>query len=328
MTPRRITIVVNSRGEVSERLKTWLLASEALRRGYDVYACGVQDLSLQSDAGVVVTAQPLLASDVSEPVIGVKGPTLSYALEARDVVLIRTNPGRDTQHASLHHAALHMLQHAQSRNTLVLNDPAALMRFATKAYLFDLPAEHCPQGIASADGKQLLDYARKLASAFIVKPLVGSRGQGVFAFEDTTDSNLRSVFETLSATGMVLLQSFVPEAKHAEYRVVFVGGEPLSRGQDIVAVCRQASRGDFRNNVHAGARASASVLPEAYHPAARSVGAFLKARGIFLAGVDVSGGKVLEINVHSPGGWDGAEHSHGEFTRAIVDGIEHQLCRR
>jgi len=327
MTPRRITVLVNSRDETGERLKTWLLASEALRRGHDVYACGVQDLALDGNLGVVVTAQPLSASDGSEPVIGVKGSTTTYTLGAEDVVLIRTNPGRDSKHANLHHAALHILQHAQSNRTLVLNDPASLMRVATKTYLFDLPGEHCPQSFVSADGHQLLDYARKLTSAFVVKPLVGSRGQGVFTFENSTDSNLRSVIETLTATGMVLMQSFVPEAKHAEYRVVFVDGEPLRRDQAVVAVCRQASPGDFRNNVHAGASASASMLPEAYHPAARSVGTFLRERGIFLAGVDISGGKVLEINVHSPGGWDGAERSHGEFTRAILDGIEHQSCR-
>jgi glutathione synthase len=328
MTRSRITVLVNNREQTRERLKTWLLASEALKRGHDVYACGVQDLALESAAGVVVTAQSLAPSDAYEPVIGLSGAKATYALGANDIVLIRTNPGRDTKHSGLHHAALHILRHAQSKKALVLNDPAALLGFATKAYLLDLPREFCPQSLVSADISRLLEYAGALDSPFVVKPLVGSRGQGVFAFENSTDSNLRSVLETLTATGMVLLQTFVPEAKLAEYRVVFVAGEPLRRGRDIVAVCRQASGGDFRNNVHAGASAKSAVLPESFHPAVQGVTALLKLRGIFLAGVDMSGGIVLEINTHSPGGWDGAERSPGEFTRAILNAIEHQLCQQ
>ncbi len=322
MTSKRIFILVNHLRETQERLKTWLLAAEALRHGHEVYACGASDLELSSHEGLVLNAQALRPPEDYTPSILSDPQTQRYTLEPSDIVLVRTNPGRDAKHATLHHAILHMLIHAKRLGCLVLNDPETLLAFSTKTYLLNLPAELCPHSLISNDIARILDFAKALKAPFILKPLSGSRGQGVFMFENTSDSNIRSILETLSADGPLLVQEFVPEARDAEYRVFFLNGEPFARKGRMLAVRRNAAQGDFRNNVHAGAIDTADELPQQAYAAVHALGTFLKRQHLFWAGVDMAGTKVLEVNVFSPGGWDRIEQSQGEFTRAIVNAIE------
>ncbi|MCB9708524.1 MAG: hypothetical protein H6714_07065 [Myxococcales bacterium] len=322
MTVKRVTIVVNDRRETQERLKTWLLANEALSRGYQVHACGVSDLEATQAGGVWVNAQVLRAPSVVEPRILVDPGLCRYALGASEMVWIRSNPGRDREHAQQHEAALHLLSLAKRGGTFVLNDPDVLLRFSSKTYLMGLPEAWVPESLVSRDISHMLAFAETLDAPFIVKPLNGSRGEGIFFFESAGHQNLRSVLEIVSAEDYAIVQRFIPEARHEEYRVFYVRGVPLSRKKRTLAVLRKAAHGDFRNNVHAGARDSAITLPSSYDEVARSVGQFLIKQGLFWAGVDLSGAKVVEINTFSPGGWDRSERFPHEFSRAIVDAIE------
>ncbi len=322
MTLKRITLVVNDRAETKERLKTWLLASEAISRGYQVGVCGVADLEAMHSSGVWVNTQALLAPPDDEPRILVKPGMHRYALSASDMVWIRTNPGRDRDHTAQHETALHLLSLAKRKGAFVLNDPDVLLRFFNKTYLMDIPETFVPEGLISRDITRMMAFAESLAGPFVVKPLSGSRGQGIFFFQGAGDSNLRSVLEIVSAHGYVIVQRFIPESKHEEFRVFYVRGVPLSRGLGTLAVRRTAAPGDFRNNVHAGAEDSAAELPEGYAALAEAVSHLLIRHGIFWAGVDMSGAQLVEINTFSPGGWDRIERSPREFSRYIVDAIE------
>jgi glutathione synthase len=49
--------------------------------------------------------------------------------------------------------------------------------------------------------------------------------------------------------------------------------------------------------------------------------------GIFFAGLDIVGEKIMEINVQSPGGLDNADELEGvDFTRKIIDALERKVA--
>jgi glutathione synthase len=51
--------------------------------------------------------------------------------------------------------------------------------------------------------------------------------------------------------------------------------------------------------------------------------------GMFFVGLDIIGGKVVEINPESPGGFQSVEHFTGiDFAPAIIDALEQKLAGR
>jgi glutathione synthase len=51
--------------------------------------------------------------------------------------------------------------------------------------------------------------------------------------------------------------------------------------------------------------------------------------GIFFAGLDIVGEKIMEINVQSPGGIDNADELEGvDFTREIIRALERKVAER
>ena len=77
--------------------------------------------------------------------------------------------------------------------------------------------------------------------------------------------------------------------------------------------------------MHAGARAAPAEVNDELLHIARVVGPRLVEDGMFLVGLDVAGGRLLEINVFSPGGLGSAERMTGvDFAPVVLDAIEHR----
>ena len=109
--------------------------------------------------------------------------------------------------------------------------------------------------------------------------------------------NLGSIIETLNKEGAqsVMVQKFLPEIVLGDKRVLVIGGKPVP-----YSLARIPQGSEVRGNLAAGGLGVAQPLSKRDLEIAEAIGPVLAARGLLLAGVDVIGDCVTEINVTSP----------------------------
>ncbi len=175
----------------------------------------------------------------------------------------------------------------------------------------DVPTTVCARSPAG------LDAALELVGGCpaIVKLQQGTQGIGTMIADSHQAAH--SLLETFWAMGQdIVLQEYVKESKGRDVRAIVVGGKV------IAAMRRVAKKGEFRANLHRGAKASNVSLPPSYrHAAIRAA----RAMGLGVAGVDMlegrGGPRVLEIN--SSPGLEGIERASGvDVAGAIVEYAE------
>lgn len=128
----------------------------------------------------------------------------------------------------------------------------------------------------------------------VIKLLEGTQGVGVVLAE--TRNAAESVIEAFRGLDAhILVQEFIAEAKGSDIRAFVVGNEV------VAAMRRQARPGEFRANLHRGARAVPIELSDLERRTALRA---TRALGLHLAGVDLirsdKGPLVIEVNA-SPG---------------------------
>jgi ribosomal protein S6--L-glutamate ligase len=147
----------------------------------------------------------------------------------------------------------------------------------------------------------------------VVKLLEGTQGIGVVLAE--TQQAAESVIEAFRGLDAnILVQEFIREAKGVDIRCFVVGGKV------IAAMMRQASKGEFRSNLHRGGKAApVRITPEERSTAVRSA----KTMGLHVAGVDLlrsnHGPVVMEVN--SSPGLEGIERASGHDVAGEVIGF-------
>ncbi len=131
-------------------------------------------------------------------------------------------------------------------------------------------------------------------SPLIVKLLQGTKGVGVVMTETNKSSeNVINSFRSLKAE--ILVQRYIKESKGEDLRCFVVGNKVVASMQ------RKAQEGEFRANIHLGAKAFQAQITKEEEEIAIKASNLL---GLDAAGVDLvrseDGPKVLEIN-SSPG---------------------------
>lgn len=133
----------------------------------------------------------------------------------------------------------------------------------------------------------------------IIKPLDGMGGMGIFRLTES-DPNIGSILETLMQldSRTIMAQRYIPEIVHGDKRILIIGGEVVP-----YALARIPQNGETRGNLAAGGRGVAQELSERDREIAETLAPELKRRGILLAGLDVIGSNLTEVNVTSPTGF-------------------------
>ena len=88
---------------------------------------------------------------------------------------------------------------------------------------------------------------------------------------------------------------FLPEIAEGDKRILIIDGEPVP-----FCLARIPQGSEVRGNLAAGGKGVARALSERDWEIGKALGSVLAARGLLLAGVDVIGDSVTEINVTSP----------------------------
>ncbi|MDO1509156.1 MULTISPECIES: glutathione synthase [unclassified Neisseria] len=215
------------------------------------------------------------------------------ALKDFDAVIMRTDPPFDMQYLY----ATQLLTLAGQQGAKVFNSGQAMRDFNEKLAILNFSRFTSPTLVStrSADVRAFL----KEHGDIIVKPLDGMGGMGIFRLTET-DPNIGSILETLMQmdTRTIMAQRYIPEIVHGDKRVLVIGGEVVP-----FALARIPQQGETRGNLAAGGRGVAQELSARDREIAETLAPELKRRGILLAGLDVIGDYLTEVNVTSPTGF-------------------------
>lgn len=266
-----------------------LLAAQA--RGCTPYYMELKDLYLNFGQAWA-RMRPLVVKDRPKDWYAL-GSAIKQPLDTLDCILMRKDPPVDQRYMY----ATHVLESAEREGVLVMNRPSALRGQNEKLF-----ATHFPQCMAPTVVSMSLARIREFIQqyeAVVVKPLDSMAGRGIFKTH-ATDPNLTSILDTVSQGGKmyVMVQEFLPALyETGDKRIILIDGEPIP-----YALARRPAEHDFRANMAAGGRGEGTVLTEHDRWICDQIGGKLRENGIFLAGIDVIGEHLTEINITSPTG--------------------------
>ncbi|MGE0785726.1 MAG: hypothetical protein AB7S26_08560 [Sandaracinaceae bacterium] len=320
----KLLTLVNRRGGLRPDQVTTAIAQLAAERHGRAWLAGVDDVWLDDEVMFdALRVEPGATAATFKQ--GASAAVDRLRASELDVVLIRTNPGRDKARTVLHEATLNLCRLAKSRGLLMLNDPDALPKASDKLFLAYLPESLRPRMMVSRDPERLREFVDREKGQSVLKPVFGSQGRGVFRVR-SGGPNLNALMEVLTGDGYVIAQEYLRRAPEGDTRVVVVDGKPLEVDGRVCAVRRVPSEGEFRSNVHAGGHAAKGEPTLPLLRAATTIAQILEMHGIWMAGIDMVGTKAVEINVRCPGGLHDAGIFEGvDFNAAVLDSIERRV---
>lgn len=261
------------------------LMREGLARGLEVFWAGLSDLYLEGDeprvrvhpVGFVADRELFLPSEAQD-----------MRLDDAAMVFMRKDPPVDL--AYLH--ATFILERLPP-TVLQINPPHALRTFCEKLIPSLFPGL-APESLVSCDPERLLSFLERHGH-IVIKPLEDCSGHGVYALR-RGDSNAVPLIRSLSVQGRRYLQAqrYLPEILEGDKRVLLLDGDILGW------VRRVPGPGDFRSNVNAGGVCRPCELTEHDRRICAQLAPWLRRERIVLAGVDIVGQSVLEVNITSP----------------------------
>ena len=268
---------------------TFAMMREAQRRGHTVAVCLPQDLVWQRGSQVTARVQDIVLTGDSTNWFQAQ-PLRSAALTAFDAVLMRKDPPFDSEYFY----ATHLLEQAEREGARVFNKPRALRDHPEKLAIMEF-SQFIGPTLVTRDPQDIQRFHAEHQD-IILKPLDGMGGMGIFRV-GPDGLNLGSITETLNRHGAqsVMVQKFLPEITEGDKRVLVIGGKPVP-----FCLARIPQGSEVRGNLAAGGKGVARPLSARDWEIAEALGPVLHSRGLLLAGVDVIGDCVTEINVTSP----------------------------
>ena len=328
----RFGFLVNDVKTEKPGFTTIRLACEAVNRGHDTYVFGVGDLAYDPDETVRAraTTVPNRSYKSNETFFralqGKNAVRSRITVDDLDLLMLRNVPSDDyLSRPWATTAATEFGRVALRRGVLVVNDPNGLAKAASKMYLQLFPEEVRPRTLITRDNAEIKAFARE-EKTIVLKPLQGSGGASVFLVRPEDLPNINQMIDAVSRDGFVIAQEYLPAAAEGDMRLFMMNARPLQVKGKYAAFRRVRSGGDMRSNLHAGGRlAPAEVSKEALRIAEIMRPKFVQ-DGMFLVGLDVVGGKLMEINVFSPGGLGSAQQfTKINFSRYVIGALERKV---
>lgn len=265
-----------------------LMMRAAAAAGHEVHAIPFDSVAF-ADGGMVFDDLLLGLSDGPDW-HQVRGHTPGARPGSLDVIVMRKDPPFGSNALR----RVQILAHAAANGTPVHNSPSALLRHDEKLLALRHPAL-VPDTLVTSDPGEIRAFHRAHGGC-VVKPLGRMGGSGVYLSPED-DGNLGSVVDMLGgpAREMLIVQERVAAARDGDKRVIVIDGRPEPH-----MLRRLPADGDFRGNLAAGARAVAEPLGETERAIALEVAKTLVEEGILLAGLDILGDRLGEVNITSP----------------------------
>ena len=280
-----------------ENDSTLRLIHEAASRGHTVAITTPNNLTMRHSTAIAF-CQVLKQTEVSNNI-----PSFYRKAEFRkaqlplagfDVIFMRANPPLDTM-------ALNFLDSVRD-HTFIMNDIDGLRVANNKLYTTSLPDPN-NEFIPVTHVSKNRDYLERVLEEnqndrMILKPLNGYGGKGVILVEKSAKSSVKSLLDFYIGDdkNYVILQDYIEGAEEGDVRIMMLNGEPIG------AMRRVPAKGDVRSNIHAGGKEVKHTLTKQELRLCKHIGPKLVRDGLYFVGLDVINGKLVEVNVLSPGG--------------------------
>jgi len=268
---------------------TFAMMRELQRRGHRIAACEPQQLSWTRGGLVQADVRAITLTGDASQWYKVDSEQRT-PLKDFGAILMRKDPPFDAEYIY----ATHLLEQAEREGARVFNKPAALRDHPEKLAIMEF-AQFIGPTLVTRSAADIRRFHAEHQD-IILKPLDGMGGMGIFRVR-ADGLNLGSITETLNKGGAesVMVQKFLPEIAQGDKRVLVIGGAPVP-----YSLARIPQGSEVRGNLAAGGKGVAQPLSSRDLEIAQALGPVLAARGLLLAGIDVIGDCVTEINVTSP----------------------------
>jgi glutathione synthase len=323
----KLGIFVNDVATEKPEYTTTRLAMAAVNRGHDVWYIGAGDFAYVPDDALRAQACRATTGHTDQGEFLEALEPERFTVEDLDVLWLRSDPADDDPDRSWAQTAGVMFGGlAERRGVMVVNDPAGLSLALNKLYLHHFPAEVRPTTLITRHADDVRDFVADQGDCAVIKPLQGSGGHGVFIVSQDDDVNLDQMIEAVTRDGYLIAQEQLPAAADGDVRLFLLDGKPLQADGTYAAFRRVPQEGEARANMTAGASVEAAEVDDTMLHLAEVVGPKLAEDGMFLAGLDIVGDRILEINVFSPGGFGSVEQLTGvDFNEIAVAALERKL---
>ncbi|MBT8312678.1 MAG: glutathione synthase [Flavobacteriaceae bacterium] len=238
-----------------------------------------------------------------------------------DVLFMRANPPLDP-------IMLNFLDSVKD-DVFIINSLQGLREANNKLYTAAFGDSHnniIPATHVSKNKNYLVRMIKESeADKMILKPLNGFGGSGVILIEKSAMSNIKSLLDfyitnTDGTSNYVILQDYIEGADKGDVRILILNGEPIG------AMRRVPGSDDHRSNVSAGGSVAKHQLTKDEKALCKQIGPKLVKDGLYFVGIDVIGGKLVEVNVMSPGGITYMNKAYKTKIQAkVIDFIESKV---
>ena len=272
---------------------TFAMMRELQKRGHTLAACETKDIRWQLGESVTAFVRDIKltgAPDVWFTAEQLHPNERPQALKDFGAVVMRKDPPFDIEFFY----STHLLEQAEREGAKVFNKPRALRDHPEKLAIMEFEQFIGPT-LVTRDASDIKRFHAQHKD-IILKPLDGMGGMGIFRVKED-GLNLGSMIETLNKGGAqsVMVQKFLPDIVKGDKRILVIGGKAVP-----FSLARIPQGTEVRGNLAVGGKGVAQPLSARDAEIAQAIGPVLAARGLLLAGIDVIGDCVTEINVTSP----------------------------
>jgi glutathione synthase len=264
----------------------WLIKG-LLERGCDVYISTIDMLKLKSASAYCDSYRAYVRDN---NIFYDKAALSEHCVNDFDLVMYRPDPPVDLDYIN----ATYILDFVDKEKTFIMNNTTAVRNFNEKLHsvIFN---DLMPENIVTSSFNDILKFLNE-HNEIIIKPLNQCFGGGVMYLKQG-DKNTAVIINQMTQNGSkaVMVQKYIDKAIYGDKRVLFLG-------ENILPYCVQKipSNNDFKFCEHNDNNIKKAVLSDEEMEKFKPVAQKLNSMGIYMAGLDVIDGKIIEINVTSP----------------------------
>ena len=284
----KLAFVMDPISQISYRKDSTLaMMIEAQEKGHEIFYIEPNCLFFDSDKPCAEFSS--ISVKYEESNWYEKGESNTSSLDFFDAILMRQDPPFNMEYIN----NTYILESASKLGVKVFNDPKALRDNNEKLAILDYPSL-ITNTIVSSSKEIIKDFIDR-NSEVVIKPLGLMGGEGIKRLHKK-DADLLKTLESIDKKKeKMMVQKFIPEVFEGDKRVILISGEDCG-----FSVTRIPQGDDFRGNLAAGGKAEVRELKDRDFEIINAIKPKLIEQGILVAGIDILGSFLTEINITSP----------------------------
>ena len=296
--------------EFNRLVTNFWLVKEYLLRGFKVDITTKNKLYLKKNVPFSYTWNTFLDKEEIKKTDKVQ----TTCLNEYNTIFFRPDPPVDIDYIN----ASYILSYVDGNSSFIINSPQAIREKNEKLYVNEFQGL-IPDNIVSANEKIIKEFLFE-KKEIIIKPTNRCFGSGVF-YLNSNDKNINAILQTTTNNykTSVMIQEYLPGIENGDKRLIYICGKIFD-----YCVKKIATNDDFKFNEHNKDTLKFAQLSDEEKLIEEKVKEKFEHDGIYLAGLDVIDGKIIEINITSPCFFINEINNifNINFEKEIVDRIE------